>query len=311
MTGFMSGASIKLRFISIVALAGALTLALTGGILAQESSTAKVRVIHASPDAPAVDILVNGEVAVEGLAFQSGTDYLDLEAGEYQFQVVPAGGTADDAVIDATATVEAGVWYSVVAVGTLDSIEGLIVVDDVTEPAAGMAHIKVVHASPDAPAVDVAVAGGPVLFENIAFKDSTDYLPVDAGTYDLEIRPTGTEDVALAIPGLALEAGIVYSGYAMGLLSDGTLTVVPFVDATFDQSGGAAPTATEAAMTATEAPGATATAGTGGGDVPSMPNTGAGGTASDSSSTMWLIAGVALLILAAGGGAFAWSRRSL
>lgn len=294
------------RGLAALSLVSMLAAVLAGGALAQQDTMAKVRVIHASPDAPAVDVFVNGERAVEGLAFQGGTSYLDLAAGDYRFQVVPAGGEATDAVIDATATLEAGTWYSVVAVGTLDSIEPLIVVDDVTEPAAGQAHIKVVHASPDAPAVDVAVTGGPVLFENAPFTAATDYLPVDAGTYDLEIRPTGTEDVALAIPGLTLEAGTVYSAYAMGLLADGSLTVVPFVDATFEQIG--------AAATATPMPEPTATqpAGAGGADVPTMPNTGAGGAADSSSSMLLYILGAAsLLLIAAGGGFFAWSRRSV
>ena len=308
MLNTLKKSSASLRLLSALALVSVFVLALVGGAGAQESSMAKVRVIHASPDAPAVDVLVNGERAVEGLAFQSGTGYLDLEAGDYQFQVVPAGGEAEDAVIDANATLEAGTWYSVVAVGTLDSIEPLVVVDSITEPAAGQAHIKVVHASPDAPAVDVAVAGGPVLFENAPFKAATDYLPVDAGSYDLEVRPTGTEDVALAIPGLALDAGNVYSAYAMGLLADGSLTVIPFVDATFEQSGGgeATPTPAPADPTATPA------TGTGGGDVPTMPNTGAGGAATDGDSGMLFILGAAsLLLLAAGGGFFAWSRRSI
>lgn len=281
-----------------LSLAAMLMVVLTGGAFAQADAMAKVRVIHASPDAPAVDILVNGERAIEGLAFQEGTIYLDLAAGDYQFQVVPAGGEADSAVIDATATLEAGTWYSVVAVGTLDSIEPLIVVDDITEPAAGKAHIKVVHASPDAPAVDVAVTDGPILFENAPFTAATDYLPVDAATYELEIRPTGTEDVALAIPGLALDAGTVYSAYAMGQLADGTLTVVPFVDATFEQ--------TSAEATPTPA------TGTGGGDVPTMPNAGAGGAVDSSTTMLWYVLGAAsLLLVAAGGGALAWSRRSI
>lgn len=319
------------RILAALALVSAFAIGLVGTAGAQDS-TAMVRVIHASPDAPAVDVLVDGEVAVEGLEFQSGTDYLELPAGDHQFQVVPAGGAAADAVIDAPATLEAGTWYSVVAVGLLAEIQPMIVVDDITEPAEGQAHIKVVHASPDAPAVDVAVAGGPVLFENAAFMSATDYMPVDAGTYDLEIRPTGTEDVALEVPGLALEAGTVYSAYAMGLLEDGSLTVVPFVDATFEQDGGdgeatpteaagdATPTEAAGAATPTEAAGAatpteagaqaTAT-GTGGGDVPTMPSTGAGGTAGDSNSTlMYIIGAMSLMLLAVGGGIFAYSRRS-
>jgi hypothetical protein len=50
---------------------------------------------------------------------------------------------------------------------------------------------------------------------------------VPAASYDLEVRPTGTEDVALDLPGVELEAGTVYSIYAIGQAGDGTLTVLP------------------------------------------------------------------------------------
>jgi hypothetical protein len=43
-----------------------------------------------------------------------------------------------------------------------------------------MAHIRVGHLSPNAPAVDVALAGGDVLFANAAFQDVADYIPVPA-----------------------------------------------------------------------------------------------------------------------------------
>jgi hypothetical protein len=95
-----------------------------------------------------------------------------------------------------------------------------------------MARVRVVHASPDAPAVDVAVAGGDVLIENLAFSEASDYLEVPAGSYDLEVRPTGTTDVALDLPGVALEAGMVYSVYAIGHVSDSTLSVLPIVATT-------------------------------------------------------------------------------
>lgn len=41
-----------------------------------------------------------------------------------------------------------------------------------------------VHASPDAPAVDVAVKGGPVLFAGLPFPRASAYASVPAGTYD-------------------------------------------------------------------------------------------------------------------------------
>jgi hypothetical protein len=51
-------------------------------------------------------------------------------------------------------------------------------------------------------------------------------LEVPAGTYDLEVRPTGTMDVALPLPGVELEAGMVYDVFAIGLVGDGSLTVL-------------------------------------------------------------------------------------
>jgi hypothetical protein len=188
---------------------------------------AMVRVIHASPDAPAVDVYVDGAIAIENLAFGEATDWIPLPGGEYQVQVAPTGTSADDAVIDAMLALEGGTYYDVAAVGEVANIAASVTVVDASPVADGMTRVRVIHASPDAPAVDVAVTDGPVLFSDIAFPDASEYAEVDAGTYDLQVRPTGTEDVALDLPGVALDAGVVYDIFAIGTLADGTLSVLP------------------------------------------------------------------------------------
>jgi hypothetical protein len=191
---------------------------------------ARVRVVHASPDAPAVDVWVNEGIAFSNAPFKGITDYAALDTGTYNVKVVPTGAT-EPVVIEADLALEAK-DYTVVAVGLLENIEPLVLVDNNSAPAAGKAHVRFVHASPDAPAVDIAVKDGPVLFANVAFKEIGDYLPVDAGTYDLEVRLAGTDTVALDVPGLALADGTVYTVFAMGLAGgDPTLTAVPSADA--------------------------------------------------------------------------------
>lgn len=186
-------------------------------LIANGLAPAEVRVVHASPDAPAVDVLVDGSVAFSGAPFGAVTDYAALPAASYDVEVVPAGQTAP-VVISATLDLLSGVDYSVLAVGELANIEPLVLEDDNSAPAPGNAHVRFVHASPDAPAVDIAVAGGgPVLFSNIAFKEVGSYLPVAAGTYDLEVRLAGTNTVVLPVPGVTLEDGRVYTVFAMGL----------------------------------------------------------------------------------------------
>lgn len=208
-----------------------LSVALGTSALAQ-SDMARVRVVHASPDAPAVDVWVDGSVAFSDAPFKGITDYASLAPATYNVQVTPTGAT-EPVVIDADLTLEANTDYTVVAVGLLAEIEPLVLVDNNSAPAAGKAHVRFVHASPDAPAVDIAVAnGGPVLFSNVPFKGVGDYLPVDAGTYDLEARVAGTETVALSVPGVQLDEGTVYTIFAMGLVeADPALTAVASVDA--------------------------------------------------------------------------------
>jgi hypothetical protein len=146
-------------------------------------------------------------------------------------QVFPAGtGPSGTAVIDATLPLAGGTAYTVAAVNVVAKIEALVLTDDLTAPASGKAHIRVIHASPDAPAVDVAVKGGPVAFRNAAFKAATAYAPLDAGTYQFEVRPAGTTQAVLTTDPTNLVAGRIYSVFAMGQVSDNTLQAVAFVD---------------------------------------------------------------------------------
>jgi hypothetical protein len=208
-----------------------LVLSLVMATAASAAGDARVRVVHASPDAPAVDVWVNGNVAFSNAPFKGITDYAALAEGSYNVQVVPTGAT-EPVVIDVDLDLAADTDYTVVAVGMLADIEPLVLVDNNSAPAEGKAHVRFVHASPDAPAVDIAVTGGPVIFSNIPFKGVGDYLPVDAGTYDLEARLAGTDTVALSVPGVALEAGNVYTVFAMGLAGgEPALQAVPSLDA--------------------------------------------------------------------------------
>lgn len=214
----------RTKYLAMAALA-ALSVGLLAGcsddddnpVAPTPQSQSRVMAIHASPDAPAVDLLVDGVVAGSGLAFPANTGYLGVDAGTRNVKV-NVSGTATT-VIDANLPVAAGQTYSVFANGPVASIGALVVADDLTAPAAGKAHVRFVHLSPDAPAVDVAVAGGPVVFADQSYQEYTAFAPVDAGTYDFEVRPTGTATVALAVPGVTLQAGKIYTVFARGFLS--------------------------------------------------------------------------------------------
>ncbi len=184
-----------------------------------QSGSAKVRVIHASPDAPAVDVFVNGNAVLTNVGFFAASPYLDLPAGTYRVQVAPTGAGAGSAVIDANLTLEAGKAYTVAAVGPVASIQPQVIVEDLRAPAAGQARVRVYHFSPDAPAVDVKLASGATLISNLAFPNASDYLEVPAGTYDLQVTPAGGNAVVINLAGTTLEAGQIYSVFATNFVA--------------------------------------------------------------------------------------------
>lgn len=210
-----------------LSLMGASALALAVGS-AQGVGTgvnARVRVIHASPDAPAVDVWVNGAPAFTNLAYKGITSYAMLRAGTYNVKVVPAGATSP-VVIQANLTLSGNTDYTVMAIGTLAHIRPLVLIDNGRPAPADQAFVRFVHASPDAPAVDIVVHNGPVLFSNVSFGRSGGYITVPAGTYPLDVRLAGTSTIALSLGDITLKGGQTYSAFAVGLAGNGSLTAL-------------------------------------------------------------------------------------
>ncbi len=245
----------RFRFAPLAVLAMAVAL-LTSTASAAAASDARLRVLHASPDAPAVDVYADGNKVLGDVSFGTISDYLSVPAGDHHIQVF-AAGTTTGAVIDATVTLQAGTSYTVAATNALASIEAQVIVDD-PSPASGTAQLRAVHLSADAPAVDVAPRGSAVadaVVTNLAYPDATGYLSLPSGSYDLDVRLTGTTTVALELPTLDLAAGTSYSAFVIGsaaspAVGGNGLTAVLAVDGT----AGAMPNTSTASSSASAAP---------------------------------------------------------
>jgi hypothetical protein len=203
-------------------------------------------------------------------------------------------------------TLDAGKDYTVAAVGQLAAIEPLVLVDNNAAPAAGNAHIRVVHASPDAPNVDIFAAGAGVVVPDLAFKEASAYLPLPAGSYDLEVRGAGSQTAVLSLPDTQLDAGRVYTAFAIGLASgDPALSVKLTTDATAQQTAQGTPTPAPATPAPTAAESATPTAA-----APAQVPTTGGGPGSGPSTAIWLAIG-GLAVIAVGAGAVTFARQAI
>jgi len=249
-----------IRRVLALGLALAMALALAAPALAQ-AGEAQVRVAHLAPDAPNVDVYVNGEPVLTDVPYTTISDYLPLPAGTQQVTVYAAGDTSAP-VIDAPVEVAAGGAYTVAAVGLVadGSLTAQVYEDDLRAPSAGIAKVRVVHASPDAGPVDVVPRGGDPLVEGLAFPDATPYAEVPAGTYTLDVNPAGTDDAVLTVPDAALADGGVYSAFAVGTVYADSLQVLLVQDNASTSAGASASVSAIASASATASASASASA---------------------------------------------------
>jgi len=82
--------------------------------------SSRVRVAHLSPDAPAVDIYVNGNKTLSSVSFKTVSDYLTVKSGFYHFAIRVAGAQANSKpVLSSDAYLAPGRDYTVAAVNFL------------------------------------------------------------------------------------------------------------------------------------------------------------------------------------------------
>ncbi len=211
--------------LSIVILASFLIGLTSTAPVASATPTARIRVVHAVSDAPTVDIQVDGVTVpgLAGIAFKDVSDYATVATGAFTVTLI-APSISPDPLLTATLTLAEGDETTVIALGTVDQdddypLDLLTALDNNEIPPLGMARARFFHLVPGAPAVDIAIQGGPVLLAGVSYGQATPYVEIAAVTYDLELRLAGTTLVLAQIPGIAAAPNTIYSFFAVGTIT--------------------------------------------------------------------------------------------
>lgn len=190
--------------------------------LLDAETPADLRVVHASPDAPTVDVVVNDDFAnplVPGLSFPDATPFVSVPPDTYNVKVTDTA-TQGVIAIDADLTLDAGIRYNVLAVDVLANIEVLVAADD-PRPVATEAKVRVIHASPTAQDVDIYVTapgaditGIEPTLPAVPFKANTGFLSLTPDTYDVTVTAAGSKTPAIGPLEITITAGGVYTAIA-------------------------------------------------------------------------------------------------
>jgi hypothetical protein len=191
-----------------------------------------------------VDVYVDGDAVLEDVPFITVSGYLDVPAGEREVEITPAGDP-DTSVFSGPVTVEADTDYTVAAIGELgddadQAFEPLVLEDDNSDPGGDTARVRAVHASPDAPAVDVTAEAGTTLFDGVPYGGSG-YTEVPGGAYTLQVRgdTENNDGDVVADTDVSVAGGQVYTVFAAGYLSpDDEPADTPFQFVVAQDTGG-------------------------------------------------------------------------
>ena len=199
-----------------------------------DDSSTRVRVLHASPQAPILDAVLNFERIAKFLHYLDLSDYVGIEVNEHTFELRKSDTTGQIDprwFVRTFLSVEQNQRYTILAVdsfpdrfdgtgtrvfGRRGGIEPLTLLDDPTPPPAASARMRFVDASPSTLLVDVYLtAPGADLntatptFRALTFKSVATYITLPAGLYELRVTIAGTKTVLLDENSFLLSAGTV------------------------------------------------------------------------------------------------------
>jgi uncharacterized protein YgiM (DUF1202 family) len=203
--------AMNIRRVLVLGLVLALLLTAFGSaVSAQDAGTGRLRFVHAVPGVEAVDVYVNGSLAVKGLSFGTALPYLNVPAGQVSLRVTLANITT--VLWEQTLNVAANDALTLVASST-DPLQFDEIRDDLGALSFGATRLLIYNAIRNSPGLDIQVSGANIEKQTIiigmGYKGSVGPSQPPANVYNISavITGEGGEIVLDEVP-FSLVAGV-------------------------------------------------------------------------------------------------------
>jgi hypothetical protein len=182
---------------------------LAANLVVDLSFDAQTRFVNASPNAGAIDFLVDGKVVATNVAFGASGPFVQLPSGA-SCAAVAATGTTTPVLASLPLDLQSGSRQTVVLLGTTGGTTPTLTTvpfpDPPTPPATGKAKVRVIHAVAGAGPVDV-YSGDVKLFSNVEFGKAADFIEVDPGTLAVRVTQAGATTTLFGPTDVPVAAG--------------------------------------------------------------------------------------------------------
>lgn len=179
-----------------------------------------IRIAHLSPDAPAIDLYVNGIRVAEALAFRNATSWVMVPGGGVDIAITAPGEPIENALVSSLNTpipvTEETQRFTIAAIGSFEDetfvLQGFV--EDYT-PVEGEARVEIFHALEGGSAVNVLLNNSTVV-SNLAYpgaqgdNDGQFGANVPAASADINIVSSDTGEVIAFVEGVIFAENTSY-----------------------------------------------------------------------------------------------------
>ncbi|WP_061996204.1 DUF4397 domain-containing protein [Clostridium sp. ATCC 25772] len=178
-----------------------------------------VRLLHASPDAPPVDVYVNNLPLIKDFHYKEFTNYVKLLPGKYNIKIVKSNN-ASETLYDTILDIPENKIFTIAAIGKFpNDFELYPIIESYTGPVNdNEVKIRIVNLIPESPNLDVSLNDNEITFNDLMYKEVENYKEIPPKKYSFDIKFQNTDITMLYIPNALLKPTKFYTLYLVGIL---------------------------------------------------------------------------------------------
>ncbi|MEF9950953.1 MAG: DUF4397 domain-containing protein [Clostridium sp.] len=176
---------------------------------------AYLRILHASFDAPPIDVVANGGLLAKNLSYKNFTSYMKVVPGNYNIKVFPTGNMFTP-VLNTNIKVTPYSLLTLIVGDDAKDLKLFVIPDNTRRVIENKALIRFANISPSSDDIDVNLSNGLPLFKDIGFGEYTAYIELPPSVYHFKLISNDSGVQLLSIPNANLKAGKAYTIYAIG-----------------------------------------------------------------------------------------------
>jgi len=183
-------------------------------------NSTNLRTINAVEASESLDVLIDNDAKVTGLAFGATSPFFEFDSGDHEVTI--RGSTSHTVFFDKTLSFGSGSNATLLVTGNRASVSVITLPDDTTtNPPSGNFQLRAVGASPDSGPVDLYlttiadISNTPATIAGASYLAPTAFTNAVAGSYIITMVTAGTKDILFQSAAQSLAAGNTYSVMVM------------------------------------------------------------------------------------------------